>query len=68
MKLEKFDFFMATNPEGRAIGLLYPVSELLENLNTPVPMLTFLQFFDSSTKLNFGPIKIVYKVRLMKGG
>ncbi|MBU2904341.1 SusD/RagB family nutrient-binding outer membrane lipoprotein [Arenibacter algicola] len=46
----KFDFFMATNPEGRANRMLYPVSEVTRNLNTPSDV-NFSTIFDSSTKL-----------------
>ena len=46
----KFDFFSATNPEGRANRMLYPISEVTRNPNTPSGV-NFSTIFNSSTKL-----------------
>ncbi|RKN83453.1 SusD/RagB family nutrient-binding outer membrane lipoprotein [Ulvibacterium marinum] len=46
----KFDFFPATNPEGRANRMLYPISEVTRNPNTPSDV-NFSTLFGSSTKL-----------------
>ncbi|WP_422080766.1 SusD/RagB family nutrient-binding outer membrane lipoprotein [Ulvibacterium sp.] len=46
----KFNFFPATNPEGRANRLLYPISEVTRNPNTPSDV-NFSTIFSNSTKL-----------------
>ena len=46
----KFDFFPATNPLGRATRMVYPISEVTRNPNTPADI-NFSTIFSSNTKL-----------------
>lgn len=46
----KFDFFPTTNPQGRANRMVYPISEVTRNPNTPSDV-NFSTIFSSSTKL-----------------
>lgn len=46
----KHDFVSATNPFGRANRMLYPVSEVTRNPNTP-SSINFFSIFENSTKL-----------------